>query len=331
MTDATEDRTRSDEGSGAAREALTIGSIHPRLDMHGPEVGHLGDRRLPQLGALPYALNAPPERERTPVSPLLVAAAVVAVGGVAAGSVALARSGGGGGGTSTGGRSTEIGAPARTDRTASPTSGATEPDRAPDAAPAPTGQGTETTVDQGDRNGRVAPQVSTPQAWFTGGRLVLAGPLPDRRIAGALVRKAATIVGADNVVDGFTIDATSEIPAALPVVVAEQVRYDTGSSEVTSGYLGLVQAWKAILDAHPNVRMHVTGYADSTGDAGRNVALSIQRARAVAGWMEARGVDRSRFTVDGKGAADPAGDNATVEGRAANRRIQVTLDGLLMA
>lgn len=58
--------------------------------------------------------------------------------------------------------------------------------------------------------------------------------------------------------------------------------------------------------------------------------VSEQRAGAIAGWMQERGIAADRFTVEGAGPADPIDDNDTTEGRSRNRRIQVTLDGLLM-
>lgn len=95
-------------------------------------------------------------------------------------------------------------------------------------------------------------------------------------------------------------------------------------------YLELVGQWKTILDAHPGVRMKIVGHTDSTGPLDYNQWLSEQRAGAIAGWMQERGIAADRFTVEGAGPADPIDDNDTTEGRSRNRRIQVTLDGLLM-
>jgi OOP family OmpA-OmpF porin len=65
----------------------------------------------------------------------------------------------------------------------------------------------------------------------------------------------------------------------------------------------------------------VTGYTDSTGPEAYNQALSERRANAVKGYLEGKGI--SNITAEGRGEANPVGDNATREGRAANRRVEI--------
>lgn len=75
----------------------------------------------------------------------------------------------------------------------------------------------------------------------------------------------------------------------------------------------------------------VTGYTDAKGEDAYNLALSQKRAEAVANWLKAQGVAAARFTVVGKGEADPIAPNAKVDGsddpdgRAKNRRVSVTI------
>ena len=65
----------------------------------------------------------------------------------------------------------------------------------------------------------------------------------------------------------------------------------------------------------------VTGYTDSTGPEAYNQALSERRANAVKDYLEGKGV--SNITTEGRGEANPVGDNATRAGRAANRRVEI--------
>ena len=68
----------------------------------------------------------------------------------------------------------------------------------------------------------------------------------------------------------------------------------------------------------------IDGYTDNVGDAAYNETLSKQRADAVANYLKSKGVVLGdRFTTKGFGAADPVADNATEEGRAANRRVTI--------
>jgi OOP family OmpA-OmpF porin len=54
-----------------------------------------------------------------------------------------------------------------------------------------------------------------------------------------------------------------------------------------------------------------------------NSSLSIRRAAAVAAWLAAHGIDGTRLTHEGYGQSRPVGDNATEDGRARNRRVEL--------
>jgi len=69
----------------------------------------------------------------------------------------------------------------------------------------------------------------------------------------------------------------------------------------------------------------VEGYTDSTGPAPYNVALSERRARSVIEYLKGHGLQAQNFAMKGYGKADPVASNATNEGRAANRRVEVVL------
>lgn len=80
-----------------------------------------------------------------------------------------------------------------------------------------------------------------------------------------------------------------------------------------------------ILAAYPGVNVVIEGYTDNTGDAGKNVELSMARAEAVKARLLAAGIDSSRISAKGYGADNPVADNGTAEGRAENRRIEVRI------
>ena len=62
------------------------------------------------------------------------------------------------------------------------------------------------------------------------------------------------------------------------------------------------------------------------GNPNSNVTLSQGRAQAVADYLTQRGISSQRFQiVTGKGSANPVGSNATASGKAANRRVDITL------
>ncbi|MBR7989775.1 OmpA family protein [Burkholderia cenocepacia] len=73
-------------------------------------------------------------------------------------------------------------------------------------------------------------------------------------------------------------------------------------------------------------RVTVTGFTDSTGSATHNLALSASRARNAMNYLSANGLKAQSFVSQGQGAAEPVASNATAEGRAQNRRVEVRID-----
>ena len=73
------------------------------------------------------------------------------------------------------------------------------------------------------------------------------------------------------------------------------------------------------------VDIDITGYTDSTGPAEYNMGLSLRRAQSVADYIIAEGVDASIIDVKGEGENNPIASNATREGRAENRRVDINV------
>ncbi|MEI8259029.1 MAG: OmpA family protein [Deltaproteobacteria bacterium] len=91
----------------------------------------------------------------------------------------------------------------------------------------------------------------------------------------------------------------------------------------------LLDAVAAVLQKFDKSLVEVAGYADSSGAADHNQALSERRAEAVSEYLRGRGVRRARVATIGAGEARPVGSNATADGRARNRRIELTLSPLV--
>jgi len=69
------------------------------------------------------------------------------------------------------------------------------------------------------------------------------------------------------------------------------------------------------------------GYTDSIGSVDYNLGLSERRANAVKSYLVSKGVPADRIYTEGKGKADPIASNATAEGRAKNRRVEIEIVG----
>ncbi|MGV2904913.1 OmpA family protein, partial [Achromobacter sp. AGC25] len=79
------------------------------------------------------------------------------------------------------------------------------------------------------------------------------------------------------------------------------------------------------LNQHPELRTKVVGHTDSTGALAHNQTLSVNRAKSVTDYLAKQGVAAGRMAAEGRGPNDPIGDNATAEGRALNRRVEIYL------
>ena len=81
----------------------------------------------------------------------------------------------------------------------------------------------------------------------------------------------------------------------------------------------------SFLKQFPDRKLLIEGYTDSVGGDSYNQDLSERRAQAVRDALVSRGVDASRITARGYGKAHPVADNASPEGRAMNRRVEIVI------
>ena len=79
------------------------------------------------------------------------------------------------------------------------------------------------------------------------------------------------------------------------------------------------------LSAYPSTYIDVYGHTDSVGTDAYNMTLSQNRAQSVASYLSARGVASARIATLGFGERQPIASNDTVQGRAANRRVEIRI------
>jgi len=79
----------------------------------------------------------------------------------------------------------------------------------------------------------------------------------------------------------------------------------------------------AVLTNNAALKIAIEGHTDSIGQASYNQKLSADRAEAVRAWLVAHGVAADRLGAAGFGDTKPAADNATEDGRAKNRRVEL--------
>jgi len=135
----------------------------------------------------------------------------------------------------------------------------------------------------------------------------------------------------DGVVDDF--DQCLSTPRGVAVdssgceavaSIIDMVLFDVDSAELTSTARSILSNVANQMNGASNASLNLEGHADSTGDADYNMALSERRARNVARYLVGQGVKQSQLSqVSSFGEDSPAEGNDSIDGRAANRRVEL--------
>jgi OOP family OmpA-OmpF porin len=105
-----------------------------------------------------------------------------------------------------------------------------------------------------------------------------------------------------------------------------QVFFDFDKNILTEADLKELPKAVAFVKKYPGAEIRLDGYTDSIGTDAYNMKLSERRATAVKDYLiKEAGVSSSKITAVGHGEADPVADNKTEEGRAKNRRVEISI------
>ncbi len=104
--------------------------------------------------------------------------------------------------------------------------------------------------------------------------------------------------------------------------VVEGLFFDSSSATLSPAAMDVLDNVIAELLRYPSVLLEVQAHTDNSGPARDNLDLSQQRARSVVQYMVQNGISASRLRAVGYGESRPAYQNATVEGRRLNRRVE---------
>jgi outer membrane protein OmpA-like peptidoglycan-associated protein len=100
--------------------------------------------------------------------------------------------------------------------------------------------------------------------------------------------------------------------------------FDTGRATLDPKSQETIAAIASILKEFPSVAVTIDGYTDNLGSQGSNLRLSERRAKTAMDALVSAGVETARMKWAGHGDAKPIADNGTEEGRAQNRRTELT-------
>jgi OOP family OmpA-OmpF porin len=125
-------------------------------------------------------------------------------------------------------------------------------------------------------------------------------------------------------------DAVVEEVVAAPqdevIVLSDKVLFDFNSSTLTPAANQVLADISKRLTDSAIIGVLVKGHTDSVGSEAFNQQLSQRRADSVAAFLVSQGVAADKIHTEGHGEGQPVADNATDEGRAQNRRVEIVVD-----
>lgn len=111
----------------------------------------------------------------------------------------------------------------------------------------------------------------------------------------------------------------------LNTIVLKGVNFDNDSAKLRADSYPILDEAVATLKRYPGIKVEVAGHTDSKSSDAYNLKLSDQRAKAVMDYFVSQGVSADSLSSKGYGEAAPIADNATADGRAQNRRVELRI------
>jgi OOP family OmpA-OmpF porin len=131
----------------------------------------------------------------------------------------------------------------------------------------------------------------------------------------------------------YTVKATERVVTTTETRIVglnvDNVQFGFDQANVQSSGVDEVNALGMFLQKNPSAYVLLEGYTDSTGPEEYNLGLSLRRAESVANYlMDNYSIADERIVVNYYGPANPVASNATAEGRALNRRVEIAVGGM---
>lgn len=150
-------------------------------------------------------------------------------------------------------------------------------------------------------------------------------PLPDRPARTPAPARAYVDAARSAQLAALGVQTIAASDGSQSLRLPGAIMFSSGSTEVSDSARPALDLIAGILVAEPAARAVIEGHTDSIGRELLNQDLSLRRAEAVMAYLREHGVPAPRLEAEGRGESRPLEDNATPEGREANRRIEIIL------
>ena len=104
-----------------------------------------------------------------------------------------------------------------------------------------------------------------------------------------------------------------------------QLEFETNKAIIKRSSYSSLDGLAMLLKQHNEWSVILKGYTDNSGNAAKNLQLSKDRSASVKAYLVSKGVPAGHIQTFGYGSADPVASNATLAGRAKNRRVEIEL------
>jgi outer membrane protein OmpA-like peptidoglycan-associated protein len=120
--------------------------------------------------------------------------------------------------------------------------------------------------------------------------------------------------------------AVKDEPRGTVITVPAGVLFASGKSDLLGTASSKLQQVAEALKNEPDRKLTIEGHTDSQGSDQSNMELSQRRAQTVQAFFVSQGISADKITATGVGESRPIADNASPEGRANNRRVEIIVD-----
>ena len=122
---------------------------------------------------------------------------------------------------------------------------------------------------------------------------------------------------------GTGIGVSQTADNQLKLDIPSDLSFDSGQYRIKPGLHAVLDRFASTLNQNPVTTVRISGHTDNVGSDAANNLLAVNRADATRDYLVSRGVESKRISIDGRGEHEPIADNATAEGRAKNRRVEI--------
>lgn len=110
-------------------------------------------------------------------------------------------------------------------------------------------------------------------------------------------------------------------------IVLKNIFFDINKFELEPSSMDELDKVVSLLNENPALQILISGHTDNVGKESDNLALSVSRAKSVAAYLSVKVINPKRITFKGFGASNPISNNETEQGKAMNRRTELSVTG----